>query len=294
MDHEKTSPIFRKSALKKLYSPEQLDTLLHVVKPKAWIALIVLSFIIVFGVLWALFGTINTLAVGEGIYLDFTRFHHISSPIEGDILRIPVTLGDRVDKGQVIAVLWDKNASKETEIRTPYAGLVIDIYQGKGNRATVDAVIASLQLGRKEEGEDRFYCFLPPKLGDQVKEGMSVRVYPWGIARGLYGGIEAVVEKISYLPATESYFKSIYLNQTYIEHMIANTPLLPVIVRPVPSSIAADEFLWTSGKGPKKEEIPLGSFVTLEVIIEQRHPFSYLLPFWADRNDALSHDIKVK
>lgn len=282
MDHEKKpSGIFRKAALKRLYSPEQLDKLLHVVKPKAWIALIVLCIVIIIGIVWAIFGSISTIAVGEGIYLDFTQFHHVSSPIEGEVLRLPVTVGERVKKGDRIAVIWNREAGDKTELHSLYDGLVIDVYQVKGSRVKANELIASLQIMEEGVSEDRFYCFLPAKIGDKVKKGMRANVYPWGVSRGLYGGIEGVVDKISYLPATESYFKNIYLSDAFAERLTSEAPLLPVIVRPLkPKKGEQGKYIWTSGSDPGKDAVPLGSFVSMEVIVEKRRPISYLFPFW--------------
>ncbi|MCP3871222.1 MAG: NHLP bacteriocin system secretion protein, partial [Gammaproteobacteria bacterium] len=52
--------MFRKKALKKLSSPEQLDELLKVTTPHGWLALLALCAIVITIVLWGIFGRIPT------------------------------------------------------------------------------------------------------------------------------------------------------------------------------------------------------------------------------------------
>ena len=52
------SKIFRKVALDRLSSPEQLDTLMRVITPKAWLALCPLLMLILGGTVWGWFGSL--------------------------------------------------------------------------------------------------------------------------------------------------------------------------------------------------------------------------------------------
>ena len=48
--------LFRKAALERLSSPEQLDKAIVVSKPVSWLALIGLTVIIAAGILWLIYG----------------------------------------------------------------------------------------------------------------------------------------------------------------------------------------------------------------------------------------------
>ena len=54
------SKLFRKAALERLSSPEQLDQLMQITNSKGWVALIALAAILVAALLWAIFGRIPT------------------------------------------------------------------------------------------------------------------------------------------------------------------------------------------------------------------------------------------
>jgi len=53
-------------ALERQASPEQLDTLLHLTSPKAWLALIALGLVLLAVLAWGLFGSVPVEASGQG------------------------------------------------------------------------------------------------------------------------------------------------------------------------------------------------------------------------------------
>ncbi len=59
--------IFRKAALDRLSSPDQLDALLSVTSPRSWLALLTALGLLALGVVWACIGTITTGVEGQGM-----------------------------------------------------------------------------------------------------------------------------------------------------------------------------------------------------------------------------------
>lgn len=95
--------IFRKVALERLSSPEQLDQLLQVTDPKGWLALGALGLLILTSVGWGIFGSIPTEARGEGILLRQGGVSSLVSAENGQVEEILVSVGDVIQKGQVVA-----------------------------------------------------------------------------------------------------------------------------------------------------------------------------------------------
>jgi len=60
-------PIFRKAALEKAASPEQLDQLMQVTTPKGWLALLGLAGLLLAALLWSLFASVQLTAPGRGM-----------------------------------------------------------------------------------------------------------------------------------------------------------------------------------------------------------------------------------
>ena len=95
--------LFRKVALDKLSSPEQLDQLIIITTPRAWFALIAIGGLIVTAILWGIFGSIPTKVYGQGIVTKSYGVYNIIHPYTGRITDIRVSVGDPVKKGDVVA-----------------------------------------------------------------------------------------------------------------------------------------------------------------------------------------------
>jgi HlyD family secretion protein len=95
--------IFRKVALERLSSPEQLDQLLQVTDPKGWLALGALGLLLLTSVGWGVFGSIPTEARGEGILLRRGGVTSVVAAENGQVEEILVSVGDVIEKGQVVA-----------------------------------------------------------------------------------------------------------------------------------------------------------------------------------------------
>ena len=97
--------IFRKVALDRLSSPDQLDLMMQVISPKAWVALISLCSLVMVAVAWGIFGSIPTKVSGKCILIQSGGMESISTQSGGRISGIMVKVGDSVKKGDTIAQL---------------------------------------------------------------------------------------------------------------------------------------------------------------------------------------------
>jgi len=106
--------IFRKAALDRLSSPDQLDQLIDVTRPADWIAALVIGLALVGAATWGVVGRIPTRVAGEGILIsDGGRVVDAVSAVAGRLASVEVSVGDQVDQGQLIA----KIAQTDTEQR---------------------------------------------------------------------------------------------------------------------------------------------------------------------------------
>jgi len=101
-----TRQLFRKSALDRLSSPEQLDRLVPVSDPLGWVALMTLFILLAAATAWGVFGRIPDQVEGKGILVAAGgRIVDAMSPSDGAIIRLHVTENADVEKGQAIAVI---------------------------------------------------------------------------------------------------------------------------------------------------------------------------------------------
>lgn len=95
--------MFRKAALDKLASPEQLDVLMQITSPRTWAMLYALAGLVLLVIVWSIFGTIPTKVAGQGILIRGDAVLGVTSLASGQITQMKVATGDHVEVGQVIA-----------------------------------------------------------------------------------------------------------------------------------------------------------------------------------------------
>ncbi len=95
--------IFRQASLDRLSSPEQLDQLIEVTSPRAWIALAAIGGLLFAALLWGIFGSIPSKVMASCILIRPGGVDEIVAPGNGWISDIAVEAGEHVRHGQMIA-----------------------------------------------------------------------------------------------------------------------------------------------------------------------------------------------
>lgn len=95
--------IFRKVALERLSSPEQLDQLVQITDPRGWLALTGLGALLAAAVAWSVWGSIPTTAQGEGILLRQGGVSDLVMNATGQVEVVTVKVGDVIKRGQAVA-----------------------------------------------------------------------------------------------------------------------------------------------------------------------------------------------
>ena len=105
--------LFRKEALDRLATPEQLDRVLVVTTPRSWLAVGALAAILAGVVSWAFLGEVPTYVKAQGILL-----HRSGTVVDavasgaGTVTRILPTAGDVVEAGDVVAEIANQEVAE--------------------------------------------------------------------------------------------------------------------------------------------------------------------------------------
>ncbi len=98
--------IFRKNALNKISSAEELDKSIFIVNSTSWLVLLTIFIIAIIFVLWATFSSIKTEVKANGIFLP----HHgiivdVITNGSGKLKKINFNIGEHVKQGDIVAEL---------------------------------------------------------------------------------------------------------------------------------------------------------------------------------------------
>lgn len=160
--------LFRKKALAKLASPEQLDTLMQVTQPRGWLALAGLGAVLIVAIIWSIVGRINVKVDGTGILIRGESVQAVSSGTAGRLLALKVRVGDRIEPGQVVAELEQSQLRLRAENTREQLRRLVE--QATKRRATEET-----NLARSEEAIDKEYESVTASLGDYQRQIDALR-----------------------------------------------------------------------------------------------------------------------
>jgi HlyD family secretion protein len=108
--------LFRKSALETLSSPEQLDQLMQITKPRSWIALAALVLVLAAAVVWGVFGSLPTSITGQGVVIREGGTFKIVALGSGVVTELAILkTGDLIRKGQVLGRITQPALAQQIE-----------------------------------------------------------------------------------------------------------------------------------------------------------------------------------
>jgi hypothetical protein len=272
--------IFRKVALERLSSPEQLDQLMQVTTPRGWLALLALIGLIVTVVAWSFSDTIPTEVVGRGILLRGGHVLRIVASSAGQVETVSVRVGDSVRQGQPIATIApgaapDRTTSEQAiTVVSPYAGRVVEVATGPGSVIAPGESIISLEDSAKPL---EAVIYMPPDQGKNVQAGMEVQVSPANIRREEYGFMRGRVREVATFPATFQSMMLVLGNEQLVRDFLANgTPIeIHIDLEPDPSTPSG--YRWSSSQGAAAA-INSGTLCSATVTLSEQRPVNLVIP----------------
>lgn len=106
--------IFRKAALERLSSPEQLDKQIRTTSPMAWLAVSGVAVVVAAVTVWGFLGSLPEKTEVNGLLVEDGYFHGVYTEASG-VLEIRTEVGDDVKKGDVIALINNEDVSTKIE-----------------------------------------------------------------------------------------------------------------------------------------------------------------------------------
>ena len=171
----KNSGLFRKASLDRLASPEQLDKLLQVTRPRGWIALVALGFLVGSAVLWGFEGSIPSRVAGQGILLKSGGVLEIAAGAGGRITDVAVNVGDVVREGQVVARVAQPDVlNRIRQVRLTLDNLRVE-HRFVATRAEEEVALQLAQINQRRDGIDQSIAAAVDSLGWQREKVAAQR-----------------------------------------------------------------------------------------------------------------------
>jgi len=171
---------------------------------------------------------------------------HLTAKRDGSVLDLQVIRGQTVKPGQRLGTLGAASAT--------------------GRNSTVLRAIA----------------YFHPADARRLQHNQGIEVVPDWQQRGRFGGIQAIVERVSLLPATPEDINTTMGNPPLAQSLVASGPVIRTEIDLLPGRRSDDGYRWTLSKGSSVFPIREGLTLKAHAYVEWRTPVSYLLPVLRD------------
>lgn len=268
--------IFRKVALERLSSPEQLDQLMRVTNRRGWLALTGFGALLATGVLWGIFGSVSSKLVGQGLLMRQGGLKTVVANYSGELTEFQVGVGDVIDRGEVVASLFQPNQGAATQLRyvaSPYAGRVVEIMLDQGSFAQQGTRLLNLEpLDAPLEA----IVYVSSADGKRVQPDMEVEISPATVRPEEFGYIRGRVRSVSAFPMTrEGMARALGTPDLATQFSAAGQPY-EIVVRLEPAPTSYSGYRWSS-RGPDVT-IETGTMCSAKIVVEKQRPLALVIP----------------
>jgi len=308
--------IFRRVAMEKMASPDQLDKLLTVTYPRSWLALVAAGGLVIAAILWGIFGSIPVVVNGHGILLKNGGVFNIVHGAGGQITDISVAVGDIVQRGQIIARVEQpeliaqinnlqnelamlskgRNGNEITVVQlegkirmlrnkleqdawvvSPYTGRILEAKVKKWDAVKPGTAFVSLEQTGEETERMEAVVYIPAERRQNLSSGMEVQIAPAAVSKEGYGYMLGQVTSVSEYPATVEGMIRILGNKELAEKLSGNTAAIEVHVDLIPDSGTESGYRWTTPAGPPMK-IGSGTLCSGSIVVKRIRPISWIMP----------------
>ena len=275
--------LYRKSALDRISSPEQLDKVLKITSPMSWLALIGITLIVVVTIIWSIIGTIPVTITTKGIVSSPVGCNAVYTQESGTVVSVRVRPGDELHTGD--AILTYRNASNEViTISSDQVGIVAAVLVENGDALTPGSEV--VRVTPSAQGRQIIVCYVPLAQAKKLERGMRVNVSLDSLDSSSYGSMAARVINIdAYATSVDSIAGVLGANNNLIATFTQTGAVVAVACELYPDNNTTSGYYWSNEKGGT---VPVtnGSLVTAKVVTEEVAPisklFSKLSELWGD------------
>lgn len=274
--------LYRKSALEKISSPEQLDKTLTVTSPLSWLVLVGITLIIAATIVWGFLGTIPMSITVQGIIASPDSTNAIYSGESGTVMSVLVHEGADIHFGDAVLTYKDGR----DEIKTVYSdqvGVISGIMTQAGENMIQGNEI--IRISPTLEGSQVAVCYVPISDAGKLERGMRAQIYLNSVDSQSYGYMVARIINIdSYAVSNTGMGYVLGTNNNLAASFQQMGALVAVTCEFYPDDTESGYF-WSNEKG-KALSVSNGSVVTARIITEEVKPitklFSKLSEIWGD------------
>jgi multidrug efflux pump subunit AcrA (membrane-fusion protein) len=259
--------VYRKAALDKLASPEDLDQLMQITRPTAWLLLAAFGTVLLIALLWSIFGRITTTLDQAGTLTLRNPVVFVPAPQTGQVLEISTEPGSLIAAERPIARV--STAEGTVTITSPVNGRVIAVRVQIGEPVDEGTPLISVESFDRSTQQQEIVAYVPLRDRQRIRAGMEVQVLPSTVELEKYGFLEGRVQSVARFAATQAEIRAV-LGETNLVDSLGGTEA----VFEVRITLLTDHdgrYQWSASDGPASPPVS-GTPCLIKIRVENQRP----------------------
>ena len=281
--------VFRKSALEKISSPDQLDKVLKVTSPMSWLALLGITLILVFVVVWSFTGSLPSTITATGVIVrSNTSTNTVLSTQRGTVQKLSAGVGTELNKNNN-QVMVQSTATGDETITTDLLGTVTEVLVRPGETIENRAEILRVNTRMSSNQKETVVCYVSVSDMDKIKRGMEVTVSLDSADSNAYGHMSGRVINIDTWAASQKAIAAVVGNDNAMVNALMGEGkgvcAVACELNVDPRSLSG--YAWSNEKGNKEAILSAPQMCSVRIVTERVPPitklFAKLKDIWENK-----------
>jgi len=266
---------FRRNALSRLQSPEELDLPVRLARPQGGLVLAVTLVVLAVAGVWAVTGTVSSKVHAPGILARAQGSYVLQSPLAGQVVAV------QAQPGQTLAadapLLQLRTGTGVQTIRMVAAGRLLELRARIGSVVATGADVATLEHVAGSGNPLVAMLYLTGHDASGVPVGATVQLTVRSVSAKRYGTLRGRVEAVGQEPQTRQQITDFLGDEQLGAAFSAQGAPMAVVVRLEPTAGTKSGYRWSTPDGPPH---PLSSLTAVSgsVVLTSQRPLDWLLP----------------
>ena len=269
--------IFRKTALERLSSPDQLDSMLKITSPMSWIGIGAAGILSAAVIAWSFMGSIPNTIAAPGVLVYSYNTNTLFSPAYGTVKEVFVGQGDLVEEETPVMEILNPMGEVLT-ISSDQSGIISGCLISKNQTITPNAEL--FRLSPVTENDLSLVCYVDQNTAKQLENGMEVSIYLNAIDSGTYGHMKAEITNVDrYVSSGDAMAELLGEDGQLAAMLTQNGPVAAVTCELMADENTESGYYFSSAKGTEVE-LNGGELATVQIVMAEQTPISMVFPMF--------------
>ncbi len=242
-------PIYRKEALAKVSSPEELDRLMQITSVRAWLILGGVACVLSIALLWGVFGRLTTTVAQTGTLTLSNPIVVVAATDAGRIMVMSTQPNDVVKAGQIVGKIVASADNTAKDVISPVNGRVVVVRAPVGASVSLGTPLLSVESFDSSNAQPlQAIIYVALSDGQQIQKGAAVQIEPYTAPHDQYGYLLGTVESVAAFASVREEMLTVLKDSSRVDDLISKGQVFEVRISLKPAT--EDGYVWSTAHRP--------------------------------------------